>query len=190
MPASGTPDRKKPRSIPRWGALALSPVALLIAIPLAHGVVPWAISLFGPRYGWDDGRPSYWNLLGLVPVSAGAMVLVWLMVLGFTQASKMPERIELDWSPKILLTRGPYAFSRHPMYLAELALWLGWAILYGSLAVLAGCLVLCIVVCRLVLKEERELEAKFGETYREYMLGVPRWLGIRSRPPGPGRDPP
>ena len=73
------------------------------------------------------------------------MVLLWLMVLGFTQGAELPERVELDWSPKILLTRGPYGFSRHPMYLAEGALWLGWAILYGSAAVSIGFLGVCIV---------------------------------------------
>jgi hypothetical protein len=31
------------------------------------------------------------------------------------------------------------------MYLAELALWLGWTILYGSLTVLAGFTILCII---------------------------------------------
>ena len=156
MTASETRDRKKSRSIPRGAALALAPVALLIAIPLAHGVVPWAIALLGPRYGWDDDNPAHWNLLGLLPVATGAIVLLWLMIHGFGQARKIPERVELNWRPKVLLAGGPYAFSRHPMYIAELALWLGWGILYGSLAVLVGFLAFCFVVRRLGLQEERE----------------------------------
>jgi protein-S-isoprenylcysteine O-methyltransferase Ste14 len=86
--------------------------------------------------------------------------------------------VELNWEPKILMTRGPYAYSRHPMYLTELALWLGWAVLYGSLIVLAGLVALCVVVSILAPREERALEAKFGEAYRQYRARVPRWLGL------------
>ena len=52
---------------------------------------------------------------------------------------------------------------------------------YGSLTVLAGFTILCIIVHRLGPKEERDLEARFGNQYREYKSRVPRWLWIRSR---------
>jgi protein-S-isoprenylcysteine O-methyltransferase Ste14 len=170
---------KRSRSIPRWAALALAPFVWLVAIPLGHGVVPWALSLIGWRFGWRDGSPARWNLIGLAPVAVGVIVLVWLMLIGFAQAAKMLERVELDWSPKIFLKRGPYAYTRHPMYLAELALWFGWAIIFGSPAVLAGFSILLIAVYRLAPREEQDLEAKFGDEYREYMSEVPRWLSIR-----------
>jgi protein-S-isoprenylcysteine O-methyltransferase Ste14 len=93
---------------------------------VAHGVLPWAISLLGPWYGWTDVSPTVWNLLGLVPVAVGFMVLLWLTVNGYAHFAQVPERVELNWEPKILMTRGPYAYSRHPMYLTELALWLGF----------------------------------------------------------------
>src|SRR5712691_12349465 len=166
-------------TLPRWLTLLLAPLVWLVAIPLAHAVVPWAMSSLGPRYGWVTGRPAAWNLLGLVLVAAGAGVLVWLTVFGFAQASRLPERITLDWSPKLLLTQGPYALTRHPMYLAELMLWLGWAVFYGSLAVSIGFLVLCLLVKMLAAREEQVLEANFGEAYREYKARVPRWLGNR-----------
>jgi protein-S-isoprenylcysteine O-methyltransferase Ste14 len=175
-----TPSRKA--GIPRWAAYALVlPLGFLVAIPLVHGVGPWAISLLGPWYGWADGCPALWNLLGLAPVAVGAAVLLWLMVYSCTQASKVPDRVELDWSPKLLLKEGPYAFSRHPMYLAELALWLGWAILYGSLPVLIGFLAISLLVSVLAPREEKALEAKFGEVYRVYKSKVPRWLGLPRR---------
>jgi protein-S-isoprenylcysteine O-methyltransferase Ste14 len=164
--------------IPRRLALALSPLVCLVAIPLAHGVVPWALSLLGPWYGWTDGSPAVWNLLGLVPIAAGVVVLLWLTLVGYSQRAQLPERVELNWDPKILMTRGPYASSRHPMYLAELGLWLGWAVLYGSIVVLAGFAILCVVVSLLAPREERDLEAKFGEEYRRYRARVPRWLGV------------
>jgi protein-S-isoprenylcysteine O-methyltransferase Ste14 len=87
----------------------------------------------------------------------------------------------------MFLKRGPYAFSRHPMYLSELALWLGWAVFYGSLPVLVGFVVFGIVVSRLGPNEERALEATFGARYRSYANEVPRWFRIRSRPSGVSR---
>ena len=96
-----------------------------------------------------------------------------------SHGSELPERVALDWSPKILLARGPYAISRHPMYLAEIGLWLGWSILFGSVAVLLGSLVMCIGAGVIAPREELALEVKFGAAYRQYKATVPRWLGRR-----------
>ena len=62
------------------------------------------------------------------------------------------------------------------MYLAELAPWLGWAALFGSLAVFVAFLILCLAVNVIVSREERSLEAAFGDEFREYKNGVPRRL--------------
>ncbi len=56
------------------------------------------------------------------------------MVFGLSRYRDLPERVPVDWSPAILMTGGPYAISRHPMYIGELALWLGWAIPAGHIA--------------------------------------------------------
>ena len=168
-------------TIPRWVAQALGVFVFLLGIPIVHGVVPWALSLLGHWSGWVGGRPALWNLLGLLPISAGIIVLVWLLVLGLSLGSQLPALVELDWSPKLLLMRGPYAVSRHPMYLAEVGLWLGWSILFGSVAVLFGCLLVCIGAGILAPREELALELKFGAVYRQYRATVPRWLGIRRR---------
>jgi protein-S-isoprenylcysteine O-methyltransferase Ste14 len=74
--------------------------------------------------------------------------------------------------------RGPYGFTRNPMYGAELGLWLGWALWYGSVAVFSGFVVFWAVVNFVVVpREERSLEARFGGTYREYKAKKPRWFG-------------
>ncbi len=109
------------------------------------------------------------------------MVLLWVLTVGVSDAARMPERVDLDWRPKILLTRGPYRFSRHPMYLGELSLWLGWAILYGSVAVLAAFMAFCVGVPLLAAREERDLESKFGDEYRDYANVVSRWLSVGAR---------
>ncbi|PYQ50689.1 MAG: hypothetical protein DMF59_10175 [Acidobacteria bacterium] len=119
----------------------------------------------------SECRPAFWNLFGLVPLAAGAAVLVWLMLFGFAQGARLPERVELNWRPKLLLTKGPYV--------AELALWLGWAVLYGSAPVLFVFLILCPVVNAIASREERTLEATFGSEYREYKARIPKWLPTR-----------
>jgi hypothetical protein len=91
--------------------LVLGLVVWVVGMPLAHGVVPWAISLLATRYGWIDGRPGMWNLLGLVPVLVGIALLIWTFVTGLRNVHRMPERVEVFVSP-YLLTSGPYAFTR------------------------------------------------------------------------------
>ena len=41
-------------------------------------------------------------------------------------------------APPFLMATGPYAYTRNPMYLAELALWLGWAILFAASSFCSG----------------------------------------------------
>lgn len=55
---------------------------------------------------------------------------------------------------------------------------MGWALFYGSIAVLAVFLLIAVAMNFVAVpREERNLEARFGETYRQYKSEVPRWLG-------------
>src|SRR5215216_6248996 len=122
-----TPNRKQPKTIPRWLAYVL--------FAIIWGVVPWALSLLSPRYGWVAGHPSIWNWLGLIPLASGIAGALWTLGLHLADS-----REGLDWEPdkSYLITRGAYAFSRNPMYLFELTLLLGWVLFYGSVAVLVA----------------------------------------------------
>ena len=161
--------------IPSWMAVTIGLFFWIILLPLVHAGIPWVLSLLAPRYGWRDGQPANWNLLGLIPVALATICLIWLMILHF---SRTPKRVKLERTPAYLLIRGPYRFSRNPMYLAELMLWFGWAIFFGSLAVFVGFLIMGpLMNYRVIPREEHDLEARFGEAYREYMHKVPRWFG-------------
>jgi protein-S-isoprenylcysteine O-methyltransferase Ste14 len=182
MSTTTTPDRNstRGRGIPRWVLLLLALFGWLVGVPLAHGVLPWVLSWLATRHGWTAGYPGTWNWLGLIPIAAGAAVLIWIFAAGLARAREIPGRMQ-KLAPPFLMTAGPYAYTRNPGYVAEMALWLGWAILFGSLAILVGFVVLTVVIFLVLPREERGLERQFGETYRQYQARVPRWLGRTRR---------
>ena len=168
-------DQSTRVSLPRWTA----PIIWLVGIGFVHGVIPWGISLIAYQHGWTEGRAGRWNLLGVIPLVAGIAGLTWILLVHLGSAS---EKVELELTPKYLLVRGPYRFSRNPMYVAELALWLGWAIFFGSIAVLLGLLILWATMNFIVVpREEHTLEGQFGESYRRYKNTVARWLSTPQR---------
>src|SRR5438552_868193 len=129
--------------ISRGMALILGCLVALVVYPLLVGVVPWALSLLAPRYGWTQSGPAAWNLLGLIPVVAGTAGLIWVFSVMLAQVPKLPPTVELEegerlWSAtsRVLVTHGPFAFSRNPMFLAGVTVLLGWALFYGSLVIL------------------------------------------------------
>jgi len=163
-----------PQSEPSKGKV----LSVWLAYPLAlivWWILPWAISLLTSRYGWASGRPSIWNLAGLLAVLPGTIGLLWGVA---AHSAQSPGGIEWELDKSYLLRRGLYAFSRHPMYLSELILLFGWVIFYGSIAlILTWVLWFLFFNYYAIPQEERVLEAHFGESYREYMKKVPRWFG-------------
>ncbi|HBI41653.1 MAG TPA: hypothetical protein DDY78_02205, partial [Planctomycetales bacterium] len=171
--ANGKQSRRN--CIPRWMAFLLGLIVALVVYPLMVGVLPWAISLLLPRYGWTENGPATWNLLGLIPVVVGIAGLIWVFSVMLAQIFKLPKTVKLEWTSRILVTHGPFAFSRNPMFLAGFTVWLGWALFFGSVVILIVSVLLWAVTDRLtVSREERALEARFGETYRAYKTRVPR----------------
>jgi len=82
------------------------------------------------------------------------------------------------WMPTTaLVISGPYRFSRNPIYLALTLAYLGLALGYGSwwpVVLLAP--VLIVMRFGVIGREERYLEAKFGDAYRAYCESVRRWI--------------
>jgi protein-S-isoprenylcysteine O-methyltransferase Ste14 len=64
------------------------------------------------------------------------------------------------------------------MYLSELAIWTGWALLFADplLAVLTS--VLAVGFDRAARVEEAALAARFGDSWHDYAARTPRWIGI------------
>ena len=172
------PPSRKPSErilLPHWMALILTPVVFL----LGHVAVPQELSLLSARRGWAHGRPGGRNLLGLILIGIGTAGLFWCARLHFVASRGS---FEMERTQNYLVVRGPYQFTRNPMYLFGMVIWLGWVLFYGSVAVLIGFVVIWGSVALLVVPwEERKLEAPFGEAYLRYKSSVPRWVGKRSR---------
>jgi protein-S-isoprenylcysteine O-methyltransferase Ste14 len=113
------------------------------------------------------------RVAALIFLGAGVLLAIWSNVL-FRHAHTSLVPIKPSTA---LVVRGPYRLTRNPMYLGllcvyiALALWFGfvWALVLVPLVVLA--------VQRLAIaKEERYLEQKFGDAYRQYRTHVRRWI--------------
>jgi protein-S-isoprenylcysteine O-methyltransferase Ste14 len=89
-----------------------------------------------------------------------------------------------------LVTSGPNAVTRNPMYAGLAGLLLAHALWRGSWAALlpVGGFVAFLDRAQIRPEEEALLE-KFGPAYDAYRASTPRWLDHRSISPRPGRSP-
>lgn len=168
---SPTAKGRRELLLPRW-AVPLVWAVLVLAIQI---ILPWAVARLEPRFGWSQAVPSTWNLTGLIAVAVGLALYGWCLAFHFRTYRAS---VRVGFSPPRLVVAGPYRLSRNPMYLSGLLTWLGWAVFYGSPAVLVALVLLWVVfVFRVIPHEERQLEALFGEDYLEYKRSVGRWIG-------------
>ena len=115
------------------------------------------------------------------PIRIGGGILaaaaLLLAVAGLFQFSRAGTTVRPDRAPTALLERGPYRFSRNPLYLSLAALQMGLGLAFGNLWVALLALATAALLARFVIvKEERYLAEKFGEAYRRYCRRVRRWL--------------
>lgn len=76
-----------------------------------------------------------------------------------------------------LLTAGPYAYVRNPMYLGNLVITTALALMSGLwYAPIIAWVAYAGVYAIVIPYEERYLEARFGQDYRSYKQAVPRLL--------------
>ena len=79
-----------------------------------------------------------------------------------------------------LATAGPYARIRHPQYVAFAMIMFGFLLQWPTLITLFMFPVLLWVYARLARAEERDVEARFGDGWREYAAHTPRFFPQRS----------
>lgn len=113
------------------------------------------------------------RILSAFLVVPGLGLTLWSLGL-FLRARTSP----LPMRPATALVRsGPYRWTRNPMYLGLLLLYLGAALLFDvPWALLLSPLVVLLVGRLVIRREEKYLEERFGEEYRRYMGQVRRWI--------------
>jgi protein-S-isoprenylcysteine O-methyltransferase Ste14 len=113
------------------------------------------------RFGWSVA-PPYVNIAGDFLIAIG----FYIVFLVFKENTHTSALVEVEAGQKVVST-GPYAFVRHPMYIGALILLLGTPLALGSLwGVLTIIPITAVIVWRL-LDEERFL-AKNLPGYVEY----------------------
>jgi len=142
------------------------PLALALAI-----IVGLALDWLVPLPLLPANMPAGW--LGGATITSALALAVWAIVTMTRAGSNVPTNMPTT----AIVDRGPYGFTRNPIYLGMFLLLLGLAIVLDNLWLLAA-LVPFVVVIRngVVAREEAYLERKFGEVYREYRSRVRRWL--------------
>jgi protein-S-isoprenylcysteine O-methyltransferase Ste14 len=82
----------------------------------------------------------------------------------------------MDTPPERLVTSGPYAWSRNPMYLGHLIFLIGLSLTFES--VLGGLIAAASAVWFQVRvrRDEKRLRERFGQAYLDYHGRVKRWL--------------
>jgi len=88
-----------------------------------------------------------------------------------------------------LATTGPYAYLRHPQYLAFIVVMLGFLLQWPTLLTLLMFPVLVWMYVRLARREERDVRAEFAEAYARYAATTPAFVPqFRARSSPSGRE--
>ena len=76
------------------------------------------------------------------------------------------------------ITKGLYRYSRHPMYITQLVMFIGVGIASASWVFLLFSIVYTALSFVIAVPEERFCLEKYGDTYREYMNRTPKHIGM------------
>jgi len=151
-------------------------VALLVLAPFFLIVLPFIIITLGSRIAhWLQWSPILYEpfnlILGWLLIVVGWIFGIWSIYIQFTLGRGTP--VPLMATQKLII-RPPYSYCRNPMALGAIVMYLGVAILFGSMGavvlVLLGASLLLTYIKRI---EEREMEIRFGQEYLNYKKQTP-----------------
>ncbi len=121
------------------------------------------------------GNEEFLQIIGIILFVAGAAIAVWAK---FTMKEVWGMPGEYDSKAhNRLITNGPFQFTRNPIYLGLILLFVGYARALHSPAIVL-CIPYYFLFRSFIVKEEELLKNVFGKEFEEYMKKVPRWLKI------------
>ena len=154
-------------------AIVVLPGTVVVLVPTL------ILTLSGAAIGWGgDGLSVLPVLLGLVLIAGGLALWLWTVRL----FARVGRGTLAPWDPtRHLVVLGPYRHVRNPMIAAVLAVLLGETLVFSSLPMLIWTVAFFLANhLFFLLHEEPGLERRFGDDYRAYRAGVPRWLPRRA----------
>jgi protein-S-isoprenylcysteine O-methyltransferase Ste14 len=122
-------------------------------------------------------RPTIWSAtLGTLVAISGELLRVYAVAfIGSVSRTR-----NTSTTGGALITNGPFAWTRNPLYVANFLITFGMAIFSGrlTLMILTAVAFAAQYVC-IVAYEEKLLVERFGATYDEYRRSVPAWVPSR-----------
>jgi protein-S-isoprenylcysteine O-methyltransferase Ste14 len=145
----------------------IAPPPLIYAMPLYAGL------LLHRRRPIRPLPPVLARPLGLGLIAAGGAII--------SSAFRTMRRAGNHPTPRVpvkaIVSSGPFAYTRNPMYLAMTLIYSGVTLLVDALwPALFLPVVLLAIRLGVIEHEERYLERRFGEEYRSYKRSVRRWV--------------
>lgn len=151
-------------------------VAMLLLAPVFLVALPCLFILVGAQWDaamqWPPVLPPPSNLIvGLLLALPSGLLGLWANHRQFTTGRGTPVPL---MATQELIVAPPYAYSRNPMALAAIGMYLGVALMFRSIG--AGILVLlfaAVLLAYIKRGEEKEMAARFGPEYLAYKQRTP-----------------
>ncbi len=131
---------------------------------------------------WRPIRPALSGSARLAATAAGALLYFPGLALILWGRTTMGDMHNISSSLGVqlyadhrLVTSGPFALVRHPMYVGGIMAELGAVLLYRTWAALVVAVNVPVLLLRAG-REEEALSAEFGEQWEEYRRRVPAWI--------------
>lgn len=112
----------------------------------------------------------YVQVLGLAMTGMGYSLLIWSVI--------ARERYATSWKMRgnhRLVTWGPYRYVRHPSYFGYFLMFLGFITLWPNIVTLMPLAAIPGYI-KVTVQEEKLLEQRFGDEYREYQRRTGRFI--------------
>ena len=119
----------------------------------------------------------FWNetILNYLAIIICTICLIWFAITLKTFGDSFRVGIDENSEEK-LITTGPFAISRNPIYLAMIVFILSFFISYPTIVTLLFLIFITTLTYRQILREEEFLKSQYGKEYDEYASKVRRYL--------------
>ncbi len=139
-------------------------------------VIPPAIIQINEDWGLPILYYAYSDTVGKWLMGLGPLLWFYCVSMLVNEGKGTPF---LDIPTTKLVIKGPYRYSRNPLYVAYMLVLFGLCLFRGHMLLFVYCLLIFLVFDLFIrLIEEPGLRHRFGTEYEDYLHTVPRWFSI------------